>query len=593
MDNVVSSRSRREVVQASGLAVGSAILLSLGEQTAQANKATSTQQTHPWQTFQGDASHTGAISSGTLEGELQKNWSKNVDGAIRSSAVASSNHAVVTTLDGAVISFNLETGEKQWEVSLGHEIVGSPVLADSVVCVPVRETDSYDGDTAPLSPPGELVGFDLNDGDRLWTHPFENELIGAPTLWDGDIFLADTMGILKRIEVRTGQERGQWETSEVQLHSPTINQDKIYLQTNYGNAFAVDLSGEEVWSNESSAAPYPPPSPGTSVVDLAIDQTVPIEAPVTVVDETVISAGLSQQITALDRNTGRTLWEFTARGAILSSPAIINDRVFVGDTTGTLYCLGFSSGDEIWESREFSQIVSSPIITRDRLFICDQQYVYQVDISDGEIVKSLDLGSQIYATPAVYGNQLLIGTESGEFYSLIVGGEPTVTAADVEGVETNMIASQTQVAVNDEIAITLSIVNPFIENTLTVQLLLQPPSGVSITGVRGADEGSAQMTAVSEISPGEETNISIDVQINEPGQYKIDGLLFISTASGIQREIPLEPVSISTESGSVGSESDQGEKSNSETMPGFGLVESIIALGGVGYALKRRTGTDG
>ena len=77
---------------------------------------------------------------------------------------------------------------------------------------------------------------------------------------------------------------------------------------------------------------------------------------------------------------------------------------------------------------------------------------------------------------------------------------------------------------NNETTITLSVVNPLIEDELTVQLLLQPPSGVSITGVRGADEGSAQMTAVATVDSGEETNIAIGLQVNEPGRFEIDGL---------------------------------------------------------------------
>ena len=519
--------SRRGTIRTIGVGVGSCMLTTssvtgIGHRDAPEVGA----EPRQWPMFQGDAARTGALPEATLEGDLQINWSTNVGEPIRSSAVVASNRAVVTTRDGTVTAFDLDTGDLQWQVSLRYEIVGSPVVADDIVCVPLRSTESYelDGDTVPISAPGELVGFDLNDGGRLWSHEFENELIGSPTLWEGDVFVVDAMGVLKRLAIRTGQELDQWDVSALQLHSPTISSGTVFLQTNLGQSLAIELSDGESWSNVTDVAPYPPPPLGESVVDVTIDAPLPIESPVSVAGDLVISAGHSRQITALDRASGRTRWEFSTRGTVLSTPAISEDRLFIGDSTGTLHCIDTDSGAEIWENRTFSEIRSSPIIAGDRLFICDRQNVYQIAISDGEVIDSLNVESPVYATPAVYEDELLLGTEAGEFYSIIVGGEPTVTSEDIERLEASLTASRTDVEVNNETTITLSVVNPLIEDELTVQLLLQPPSGVSITGVRGADEGSAQMTAVATVDSGEETNIAIGLQVNEPGRFEIDGL---------------------------------------------------------------------
>jgi outer membrane protein assembly factor BamB len=196
--------------------------------------------------FQADAKHTGARSDTELDGHLKENWTKDIDDPIQSSAVVASGQAVITTRFGAVYSFDVQTGKQTWGFSIGEEIVGSPAVADGIVCIPVRGSFSSTEDSIPISPPGELVAFDINNGDRLWRQFFKHELIGSPTIWNGDIYVVDAMGVLKHLQSRTGEALDKWEIPELQIHSPTIADGIVYSQTNNGESFAIDLADGEI-----------------------------------------------------------------------------------------------------------------------------------------------------------------------------------------------------------------------------------------------------------------------------------------------------------------------------------------------------------
>src|SRR5256886_17622828 len=76
---------------------------------------------------------------------------------------------------------------------------------------------------------------------------------------------------------------------------------------------------------------------------------------------------------ALDSATGQILWN-TSKARGFSSPAIFNNSVFVGTSSGTVVRLNLTDGALLWETRllastSFSGITSSPKVAYDRVFV--------------------------------------------------------------------------------------------------------------------------------------------------------------------------------------------------------------------------------
>jgi outer membrane protein assembly factor BamB len=70
----------------------------------------------------------------------------------------------------------------------------------------------------------------------------------------------------------------------------------------------------------------------------------------------------------LDALFGKLLWEFAAKDAIWSSPAVVDDRVVFGSYDSHLYVLS-TAGHELSRIRLQGRILSSPCIVAGNIYI--------------------------------------------------------------------------------------------------------------------------------------------------------------------------------------------------------------------------------
>ena len=54
----------------------------------------------------------------------------------------------------------------------------------------------------------------------------------------------------------------------------------------------------------------------------------------------VVVATVKGRLYLLDGNNGKEVWQFDAGGGFLASPIVVNSRILIGNTDGTLYCFG-------------------------------------------------------------------------------------------------------------------------------------------------------------------------------------------------------------------------------------------------------------
>jgi hypothetical protein len=78
---------------------------------------------------------------------------------------------------------------------------------------------------------------------------------------------------------------------------------------------------------------------------------------------------------------GNILWEYVPNGAVQSSPALAGGYVYFTTNVknGTIYCLNRNSGECIWKYKPFPEqyIISSPAIVHEKLYIgCDNGRLY-------------------------------------------------------------------------------------------------------------------------------------------------------------------------------------------------------------------------
>ncbi|HLD43749.1 MAG TPA: PQQ-binding-like beta-propeller repeat protein [Candidatus Nanoarchaeia archaeon] len=139
---------------------------------------------------------------------------------------------------------------------------------------------------------------------------------------------------------------------------------------------------------------------------------------------------------ALDAGTGEFLWKYqTQKGISHSLPLFAENKLFVGDDSGTIYALDEAHGNLIWKKYlEDAEVVhSSPAYSDGKIFVgtegsqrsnANPSHLYALDAETGKelwrfkvdyIQGKLNL---IHSTPAVLEDVVYVGSENGYFYAL-------------------------------------------------------------------------------------------------------------------------------------------------------------------------------
>ncbi|MCX9085306.1 MAG: Ig-like domain-containing protein [Candidatus Methanoperedens sp.] len=88
-------------------------------------------------------------------------------------------------------------------------------------------------------------------------------------------------------------------------------------------------------------------------------------------------------------------------------------------------------------------------------------------------------------------------------------------------------STKTEVKEGENAIITLSAVNPIGNQPMKVQLILKPPSGISVYGTEWIKGAAGSYTGEFDLEPGDNVRaISIQMQVNQPGTHNIDSEIF-------------------------------------------------------------------
>jgi len=146
------------------------------------------------------------------------------------------------------------------------------------------------------------------------------------------------------------------------------------------------------------------------------------------------------------QNTGELLWSFPDKnkeskdayrekllGGAYSSPVIEGTTLFVVGYNGKVYALNTKTGEEIWEKTftdKETNFISGPLITNDQLLlITTNGTIYSLNLENGKSnrdqskMKTLELQTEIWATPSYKSGIFFIGTTDHQIVAISSAGE--------------------------------------------------------------------------------------------------------------------------------------------------------------------------
>jgi outer membrane protein assembly factor BamB len=177
------------------------------------------------------------------------------------------------------------------------------------------------------------------------------------------------------------------------------------------------------------------------------------------IDNNRIYIGLDTgKLVAIDRETGEIIWGFNtrfSRNGIHGSPTIDSNRnlVYIGAYDGWIYALKIETGELEWENKLGDYIGSSPTLYNNTVYVgvemrAPDGYIVGVDADTGkEVFRSNKLGNHPHSTPTVDAEteSIFIGENNGylhcywiknqtEKWRFNTGGDIKSTSAVFDGV---------------------------------------------------------------------------------------------------------------------------------------------------------------
>lgn len=272
---------------------------------------------------------------------------------------------------------------------------------------------------------------------NLWTFNMGSPIHSSPAIYKDHVYYVSSEGILKAIDMETGEEEWNLDLEAKTNSSPIIHSNRLYVGCEDGLKAVNINSHKVVWDYDCdnvASAPvyyddiiyfgsddghlYGVNEDGKTKFDKKLGaelKTSPI-----VVDDILYVGSSNGKVYSIDTDKTKN-WEFTTGDEILSSPAYVNKTIVFGSTDGNVYCLNKSEGDLVWKVDLNDRIISSPTVDEhdNNVFIgSDEGNMTCLDVRDGTVKWSHSTGDKVQSTAAIKDNLVAFGSNNGYLYVL-------------------------------------------------------------------------------------------------------------------------------------------------------------------------------
>lgn len=226
------------------------------------------------------------------------------------------------------------------------------------------------------------------------------QVSGRPDVWPGFRGSAALWGVSDSTLPKSLRLRWSYQAKDSIESSAAIVDGSVYVGSMDGCLHAIDLAtGKERWQYQTSG-PVGESSPSVH-------------------DGIIFVGDLNGVLHAVDAATGKGRWTFKTDGEIKSSPNWSGNRILIGSYDQHLYCLSAATGALVWKFRTEGPVHCTPAIDKERVFIsgCDETF-RAFDVATGKQLLALPLGAYAGASAAVRDDQAYVGTFGNEVLSI-------------------------------------------------------------------------------------------------------------------------------------------------------------------------------
>lgn len=243
---------------------------------------------------------------------------------------------------GYFYCLNEDNGVVLWKTNISSSVYFSSASI-SEEKVYVGTMGLYNSTKLHWEAPYGIYCFDSKNGNELWYFPANGSVGSSPTIVDGSVLFTSKDSNIYCLNAKDGDL--VWKKNlGSSVSSPSVWEDRIYVGTGEmngaGKLLCLDTDGNFIWEYEPNGAVQSSPALTEDCVYFS----------------TNVHNGT---IYCLNRISGKLVWKYKPypEQYIISSPAIAQDKLFIGCDNGRLYCLGGASPNITADEVGLSQLV--------------------------------------------------------------------------------------------------------------------------------------------------------------------------------------------------------------------------------------------
>lgn len=335
--------------------------------------------------------------------QLRTLWQANVGAAgefVFTPAVVG-NAVFAAARDGTIV--RIEDGHQVWRIAAGLPISGG-VGADAKLVV-----------VGTLK--GEVLAFDAATGKGLWKARIASDILAAPALGDGLVFVRSGDSRIFAFDAADGRRRWVYQRSTPALtlrSNVGVQHDARGVLVGLPGGKLVSISpanGAALWEGTVTL-----PKGATE-----LERVADISSPPAVLGRQACAAAFQGRVACFDLAAGSPLWskELSSRAGL-----DIDDRhVYVSDDKGNVVAFDRDTGGSLWKQDGLANRgLSRPLALAGRVVVADAQGVVHVlRRDDGAFAARLTTdGSPIMADMQRTADGFLVQTKNGSLYALAV-----------------------------------------------------------------------------------------------------------------------------------------------------------------------------
>jgi hypothetical protein len=155
-----------------------------------------------------------------------------------------------------------------------------------------------------------------------------------------------------------------------------------------------------------------------------------------------------------------------------------------------------------------------------------RQFQYSVQINEAG---TFNLGQATASYADNKGNYQTLKSKPASIEvipSLVTDSKQTpskTSNGNAQSASVNLHGEKSDVVLGEDILLKLSAVNLITKPTMHVQVIIIPPTGMSVTSSDFVKSGSGQFTTTYELEPGNGKDIEVRIKSNQVGDFNVEG----------------------------------------------------------------------